>query len=177
VTFIASLAGEQLFYEGDHTQGVGGDMAAATSLVTRGILSHAMGPTLRAFNASTVANSGLVFNGMPMVQGLSFDGDTSQAVEARLQELYARARDLLAANRHAVLSVTHALEVHKTISGDDVRAVIEGRPGPLVDGSIYATDEMRKALEDYHSAAVAAHQVRDGRPPALPELPGLTASE
>ena len=179
VTFIASLAGEQLFYDGDHTQGVGGDMAAATSLVTRGILSHAMGPTLRAFNASTVANSGLVFNGQPLVQGLSFDGDTALAVEARLQELYARARDLLAANRHAVLSVTHALEMHKTISGDDVKAVIECRQGPLVDGSIYGTDDMKRALEDYHAAAVAAHQVRDSRPPALPTMPGIevTVSE
>ena len=172
VTFIASLAGEQLFYNGDHTQGVGGDMSAATSLVTRGILSHAMGPTLRAFNASTVANSGLVFNGQPLVQGLSFDGDTAHAVEQRLRELYERAKDVLSANRHAVLSVTHALEVHKTISGDDVRAVIECRPGPLVDGSVYGTAEMRQALEDYHAAAVAAHEVRDARPPALPQLPG-----
>jgi ATP-dependent Zn protease len=171
VTFIASLAGEQLFYDGDHTQGVGGDMAAATSLVTRGMLSHAMGPTLRAFNASTVANSGLLIGGMPLVQGLSMEGEIAEAIEERLQELYDRAVAVLKKNRAAVLAVTHALETHRTISGEDVAAVIEGRPGPLVDGSIYATKQMRKALEDYHTAAVAAHKVRDGRPPALPELP------
>lgn len=171
VTFIASLAGEQLFYDGDHTQGVGGDMAAATSLVTRGMLSHAMGPTLRAFNASTVANSGLMIGGMPLVQGLSMEGEIAEAIEERLQELYARAVAVLKKNRAAVLAVTHALETHRTISGEDVAAVIEGRPGPLVDGSIYATKEMKKALEDYHAAAVAAHKVRDGRPPALPQLP------
>ena len=171
VTFIASLAGEQLFYDGDHTQGVGGDMAAATSLVTRGMLSHAMGPTLRAFNASTVANSGLLIGGIPLVQGLSMEGEIAEAIEERLQELYQRAVTVLKKNRAAVLAVTHALETHRTISGEDVAAVIEGRPGPLVDGSIYATKEMKKALEDYHTAAVAAHKVRDGRPPALPELP------
>lgn len=171
VTFIASLAGEQLFYEGDHTQGVGGDMAAATSLITRGMLSHAMGPTLRAFNASSVVNSGLVLGGTPLVQGVSPEGEIAEAVEKRLKELYARARKVLAANRHEVLSVTHALETHKTISGEDVAAIIEGRKGPLVDGTMYATREMKKKLENYHSAALAAHKVRDGRPPALPELP------
>jgi ATP-dependent Zn protease len=171
VTFIASLAGEQLFYEGDHTQGVGGDMAAATSLVTRGMLSHAMGPTLRAFNASSVVNSGLVLGGTPLVQGMSPEGEFAQAIEIRLKELYERAREVLAANRHEVLSVTHALEMHKTISGEDVAAIIEGRVGPLVDGTLYATKEMKKQLEAYHAAALAAHKVRDGRPPALPELP------
>ena len=171
VTFIASLAGEQLFYDGDHTQGVGGDMAAATSLVTRGMLSHAMGPTLRAINASSVANSGLILNGMPLVQGLSMEGEIAEAIEERLQDLYKQAVAVLKKNRAAVLAVTHALETHRTISGEDVAAVIEGRPGPLVDGTIYATRQMKKALEDYHSAAVAAHKVRDGRPPALPQLP------
>lgn len=171
VTFIASLAGEQLFYDGDHTQGVGGDMAAATSLVTRGMLSHAMGPTLRAFNASTVANSGLLLGGVPLVQGLSMEGEIAEAIEERLQELYDKAVVVLKKNRAEVLAVTHALETHRTISGEDVAAVIEGRPGPLVDGTVYATRAMKKALEEYHSAAVAAHKVRDGRPPALPELP------
>ncbi len=171
VTFIASLAGEQLFYDGDHTQGVGGDMAAATSLVTRGMLSHAMGPTLRAFNASTVANSGLLLGGVPLVQGLSMEGEIAEAIEERLQELYSKAVAVLKKNRAEVLAVTHALETYRTISGEDVAAVIEGRPGPLVDGSVYATKQMKKALEDYHTAAVAAHKVRDGRPPALPELP------
>jgi len=113
------------------------------------------------------------FNGIPLVQGLSQEGQIAEAVEARLRELYDRARDVLSANRHEVLSVTHALEVHRTISGEDVAAVIEGRPGPLVDGTLYASDEMRQLLEDYHRAAVTAHAVKDSRPPALPELPTL----
>lgn len=47
MTFLASLAGERMFYDGDHTQGVGGDMAAATTaIVTRSFLSHAMGSDL-----------------------------------------------------------------------------------------------------------------------------------
>ena len=33
-------------------------------------------------------------------------------------------------NRSQVLAVTHALEAHKTLSGDDIEAVIEGAPGP-----------------------------------------------
>jgi len=34
MTFLASLAGERMFYDGDNTSGVGGDMKAATSLVS-----------------------------------------------------------------------------------------------------------------------------------------------
>jgi ATP-dependent Zn protease len=174
ITFIASLAGEQLFYGGDHTQGVGGDMAAATSLVTRGMLSHAMGPTLRAFNARTIAQSGLVYGDKPLVAGVTFEGPLAEAVEKRLRELYDKAREVLEANRHEVLSVTHALEKYKTISGEDVAAVIEGREGPLVDGRAYKDRKTKKLLEDYHKKAVAAHNVRDGRPPALPDLPMLS---
>ena len=171
MTFLASLVGERMFYDGDHTQGVGGDMAAATSIVTRSLLSHAMGSQLRAFNPSTLANSGLLIGATPLVQGLSWEGDIAQQVEARLQELYQRTHELLAAHRADVLAVTHALETHHTISGDDVAAVIEGRPGPLVDGRPYADPGFRQQLEDYHAAAVEAHRVRHERPPALPQLP------
>lgn len=171
MTFLASLVGERMFYDGDHTQGVGGDMAAATAIVTRGILSHAMGEQLRAFNPSMLGNAGLHFNGTPLVAGLSWEGDLAAQVERQLGRLYDRTVELLGQHRHDILAVAHALETHHTISGDDVAAVIEGRPGPLVDGQPYATAEFRDRLETFHAAAVAAHAVRHERPPALPELP------
>jgi len=171
MTFLASLVGERLFYEGDHTQGVGGDMAAATAIVTRSMLSHAMGNQLRAYNGSMLANSGLLVAGVPLVQGLSWEGSIAEEVERHLGELYARTEQLLARHRDDVLAVTHALEVHSTISGDDVAAVIDGRPGPLVDGRAYADPDFRASLEAYHAAAVVAHRVRHERPPALPQLP------
>jgi ATP-dependent Zn protease len=171
MTFLASLVGERLFYDGDHTQGVGGDMAAATAIVTRSMLSHAMGNQLRAYNGSMLANSGLLIGGIPLMQGLSWEGPIAAEVEHRLGELYARTEQLLSEHREDVLAVTHALEVYSTISGDDVAAVIEGRQGPLVDGRVYAEPEFRERLLQYHAAAVEAHAVRHERPPALPELP------
>ncbi len=177
MTFLASLVGERMFYEGDHTQGVGGDMAQATALLTRSLLSHAMGSNLRTFNAGMLGNSGLMPNGIPLVQGLSWEGAIAEEVEQRLADLYQRTHELLAQHRDDVLAVTHALEVHSTISGDDVAAVIEGRKGPLVDGRAYADADFRRRLEDYHAAAVEAHRVRHERPPRLPELPQAQHAE
>lgn len=171
MTFIASLVGERLFYDGDHTQGVGGDMANATAIVTRSLLSHAMGSKLRAFNAPMLANSGLLPNGVPLVQGLSWEGDFAHEVETRLAELYHRTEELLRAHRYDVLAVAHALETFSTISGDDVAAVIEHRQGPVIDGTVYGRDDFRQQLEEYHAAAVEVHRVRHERPPALPMLP------
>ena len=171
MTFIASLVGERMFYEGDHTQGVGGDMANATAIVTRSMLSHAMGSKLRAYNAGMLANSGLLPNGVPLVQGLSWEGEFANEVEQRLGELYARTEEMLRAHRFDVLAVAHALETYSTISGDDVAAVIEQRRGPVVDGTVYAREDFRQAIEDYHQAALEVHRVRHERPPALPALP------
>jgi cell division protease FtsH len=57
-----------------------------------------------------------------------------------------------------VLSLAHALERHKTLSGDDVVAVLECRQGPIVDGRIYDDPAFVAELEAYHEAAVEAHR-------------------
>ena len=61
-----------------------------------------------------------------------------KAIEAKLRQLFDRTSEVLHANRREVLAVTHALEAHGTLSGEDVVAVIEGTEGPTVDGRIYA---------------------------------------
>jgi len=165
MTFLASLAGERLFYDGDNTSGVGGDMRQATSLVTQHMLSAAMGDTLRSFGA---------FSNITM--GVPYEGQTADAVEAKLRELYDRTVELLQENRREVLAVAHALEAHKTLSGEDVVAVIEGGVGPLVDGRGYVEPAFVSALEDYHRRAVEAHKVAHERRPALPSLPTPVAA-
>jgi cell division protease FtsH len=87
------------------------------------------------------------------------DSPLGQRVERLLTDLAARTRELLLENRRHVLAVAHALETHKTISGEDVIAVIEGGRGPMVDGADYVTFE--DSLEDYHAQAMAAHQGRE----------------
>ena len=160
MTFLASLAGERMFYDGDHTQGVGGDMASATALVAQSMMRHAMGPTLRSFSGVT-----------DVTMGMPYEGATAEAIEEKLKELYDRTVDVLARNRREVLAVTHALETHKTLSGEDVVAVIEGTEGPLVDGRGYVEDDFVSNLEDYHRRAVEVHKVTHQRQPSLPDLP------
>lgn len=58
-----------------------------------------------------------------------------------------------------MLAVAHALETYKTISGDDVIAIVEGSPGPLVDGTPYA--DAKPMLEAYHEQALTVHEGRD----------------
>jgi cell division protease FtsH len=56
-----------------------------------------------------------------------------------------------------VLAVAHALEVHKTISGQDVTAIIDGTQGPVVDGRPYVSADFAAEIEAYHLRAAGAH--------------------
>jgi hypothetical protein len=73
--------------------------------------------------------------------------------------------------RFEVLAVAHALESRKTISGEDVAAIITGTTGPMVDGRDYHVPGFAATLEAYHAQALAVHQGRE-RVMALPCLPG-----
>src|SRR6185437_1153529 len=65
-------------------------------------------------------------------------------IEDKLGDLLVRAESLLAENRAQVLALAHALEIHRTLTGDDVDAVIEGREGETVDGSAYRDASSRR---------------------------------
>ena len=96
--------------------------------------------------------------------------ELGRRVEARLEALLDRVTALLDEDRAHVLAIAHALETHKTISGEDVVAVIEGEQGPLVDGRSYHTDDVDADIEAYHDAVVVAR--KDQARVALP-LPVL----
>jgi hypothetical protein len=78
-------------------------------------------------------------------------------IEDNLRTLLTEEEKILAKNRIKVLALAHALEIHKTISGEDVTAVMTGVKGPLVDGTPYASKRNLAQIEKYHLAAVAAH--------------------
>ena len=63
------------------------------------------------------------------------------------------------------------METYKTLTGEDVIAVLEGRPGPLIDRSIYSDDEFVSELEGYHRAALNAHRNDTKLAVALPAAP------
>jgi ATP-dependent Zn protease len=144
VTFLVSLAGERMFFDGDNSLGVGGDLASATQIVTSMQAFAGMG--------STVSSLG---SGVRGDQQLSEFG---HRVEQRLQVLLRRAEQLLEDNRWYVLAIAHALELHSTVTGEDIEAIHKGTEGPTVDGRVYHTPEFLRFYGDYHEAARVAHR-------------------
>jgi hypothetical protein len=66
--------------------------------------------------------------------------------------------------------VAHALETHKTVTGEDVEAIIEGRPGPLIDGRPYHAEAFAELAERYHEQVVEAHKSHAKVGVPLPDL-------
>jgi cell division protease FtsH len=167
MTFLASLAGERLFFDGDHSTGVGGDMRGATTIATQMLAYYAMGDTIAARSVTLGGMRG----GQPMETGSDralFDTDFGKQVDAKLGLLYDETYRLLADNRAEVLAVAHALETHKTITGDDVAAIVDGVTGSLVDGRSYLDPVFRHELERYHDAAAKAHREHSGVDTSMP---------
>ncbi|MDQ4097621.1 MAG: ATPase, partial [Actinomycetota bacterium] len=105
------------------------------------------------------------------------DTGLGERIEEKLEELLIRTGELLAENRRAVLAVAHALETHKTVTGDDVQAVIEGQAGPLIDRRVYRDPGFMATAEAYHARAVAAHKGHGQVDVALPRFNGSTEVE
>jgi cell division protease FtsH len=68
-------------------------------------------------------------------------------VEARLERLAERTRELRPTTGHMCSPSRTPIETHKTITGDDIVAVAEGTQGPIVDGRIYTLPEFRAAID------------------------------
>lgn len=155
---LASLVGERMFFGGDNSSGVSGDLHNAThvALAMEGLWG--MGSTYGSHAANLVQ-----VQGMSIVDGTDrrvLESDLGRRTETLLGGLAQRTEQLLAANRAHVLAVAHALEAHRTISGDDVEAVIEGIEGPLVDGRAYVLKDTIELLERYHAKALESHKGR-----------------
>lgn len=129
-----------------------------------------MGSTVSSYASSRRMEIGAP--GGPKANGAKEDMKRALAdrIEDNLASLLARSEEILRENRHHVLSVAHALESFKTLSGNDVHAVIEGRMGDVVDGSLYHKPENLEILESYHQSALLAH--REHRKPDM-SLPVL----
>jgi cell division protease FtsH len=158
---LASLAGERMFYDGDNSSGVGGDMRNATSAAMISLGYAAMGDTIASRSVTLAQLQGA----QALETGADrnvFDGEFGKQVEGMLQGLYDRVWTLLEENRADVLAVAHVLETHKTVTGDDIAAVMEGTVGPTVDGRAYREPAFRQMLENYHAAALRAHKAHGG---------------
>jgi len=164
---LASLAGERMFFDGDSSSGVGSDLQNATRIVLENLGFAGMGDTI-ASHAITV---GGLRGAQPVETGDDrnlYDGEFGRQVEAKLRELYESTWRLLEENRAEVLAVAHVLETHKTVTGDDVAATIEGTVGTTVDGRPYKDPVFRQMLENYHAAALRAHKEHGGVDSRIP---------
>ena len=133
---------------------------------------------------STMASHLVSIGGMRGAQQISDGTDRAwhesafgREVEGRLGELYQRAWRLLEENRLEVLAVAHALETHKTVSGEDVAAIIEGTVGPFVDGRPYHDEPFARIAEGYHERALTAHKTHASIEAPLPVFTGVGFAE
>ena len=166
---LASLAGERLFYDGDNTTGVGGDMGSATTVAMEMEAFHAMGSTLGSHRVTKMGIQGERLE--TGTDRMWLDSEFGRRVEGRLEELLARVSELLERDRIWVLALAHALEVHKTVPGPDIAAIVEGNQGPTMDGRIYHDPQFQERLEAYHADALRAHKRADRSPILVPVAP------
>ncbi len=156
---LASLAGERYFFSGDNSSGVSGDLESATTIASLMEGQWGMGYTISSHASNRRFEVGAPVGGKKGVGVKAENGlrGLSDRVESNLVRLLGQAEKILVANRLKVLALAHALETYKTISGEDVHAVLEGGKGPLVDGTPYQIAANLKKIEKYHLSAVAAH--------------------
>ncbi|MFC7479256.1 hypothetical protein ACFQX7_03150 [Luedemannella flava] len=167
-----------MFFDGDSSSGVSGDLDSATQVASYMEGYWGMGATVSSYSTAKRLEVGGI--GAPRKERedeTKVRSALADRIEDKLGEMLERVTEILKANRREVLALAHALETHKTLTGDDVVAVIERRPGPLVDGSFYADPELAERLEAYHVAAVAAHRGHAQLTIAMPQLPAPSEPE
>jgi cell division protease FtsH len=170
---LASLAGERMFFDGDSSSGVSGDLESATAVASFMEGYWGMGHTVSSYSTARrleVGSPGGGRGGPPKGENTEtkLRAALADRIEDQLGELLDRAEDILRQNRTAVLAIAHALETHKTLTGEDVEAVVEGREGLNVDGRVYRDQLFMSRLEDYHAAAAGAHRSHTGVKLSLP---------
>lgn len=156
---LASLAGERMFFDGDNSSGVSGDLESATTIASLMEGHWGMGMTISSHASNRRFEVGAPGGGKAQDGSVAeIRRALSDRIEDNLSGLLEKAEALLRENRQQVLALAHALETHKTLSGDDVAAVIDMESGPIVDGRPYRDADLMARIEEYHAAAVVAHR-------------------
>jgi len=172
---LASLAGERIFFQGDNSSGVSGDLESATTIASFMEGHWGMGSTVSSHASNRRFEVGAPGGGKgPGDDAKPVKGMLADRIESNLAGLLVKAEQILIENRAKVLSLAHALETYKTLSGEDVVAVMDGGVGPLVDGRPYQDPAKIAEIERYHEAALRAHQGH--RRPDV-QIPKFSASE
>ena len=164
---LASLAGERMFFDGDNSSGVSGDLESATTIASLMEGHWGMGSTISSHASNRRFEVGAPGGGKGKDDSAKeMRRALSDRIEDNLSGLLGKAEKILIENRNHVLALAHALETFKTLSGDDVAAVIEGEKGTIIDGRPYKDPVFLAKIEEYHQAALVAH--REHRTPEVP---------
>jgi hypothetical protein len=171
-----------MFFDSDSSSGVSGDLDSATTVASYMEGFWGMGTTVSSFSSARRLELGAPGGGRgggggpggrggpggPGGSGGPGSGEENTSRQARhaladrvednLSRLLERAQEILRDSEPQVLALAHALETHKTLSGEDVTAVFERTRGPLVDGAPYGDDAFLDRLRAYHTAAARAHR-------------------
>ena len=143
---LASLAGERMFFDGDNSMGVGGDLRNGTTIASRMIGVWGMGENL----ASSAGLPQHALDQPPDPTGEIAKGMNSQ-VERRLRRLYDEVYGMIEEHKSAVFNVAARLQQKKTISGDEVARIIGVEAGAVtkrkpVGFAAVSVDDYRHAL-------------------------------
>ena len=140
---LASLAGERMFFDQDSSSGVSGDLESATAVASFMEGFWGMGTTVSSYSTAKRLEVGSPGGGRggALKKGQDPEAQARHALADRIEDnlntLLARVEQILREDRSQVLALAHALETHKTLSGEDIVAVMEHTVGPLVDGRPY----------------------------------------
>ena len=188
---LASLAGERMFFEQDSSSGVSGDLESATAVASYMEGFWGMGTTVSSYSTAKRLEVGSPGGGRggALKKGQDPEAQARHAladrIEDQLTRLLRRTEEIIRENRNDVLALAHALETYKTLSGEDVVAVLDHTRGPLVDGTPYGDEDFLASLSEYHQAAARAHRNHSMEqlnlpvpaPAALPWATGVIVAE
>jgi hypothetical protein len=158
---------------------VSGDLESATTVASFMEGFWGMGATVSSYSTAKRLEVGAPGGGQGgrNKKGQDPEAELRRALADRIEDtltvLLRRVEDLLRTDRAKVLCLAHALETHKTMSGEDIVAVMQHTQGPLVDGRPYADPGFLGQLEEYHQAAAAAHRSHGNVTLGMPAPPVL----
>ena len=161
---LASLAGERMFFDEDSSSGVSGDLESATTVASFMEGFWGMGTTVSSYSTAKRLEVGSPGGGRggTLKKGQDPEAQVRHALADRIEDklgtLLSRTEEIIRENRSHVLALAHALEKYKTLSGEDVVAVLEHTRGPVVDGTPYGDESFLAELDVYHRAAARAHR-------------------
>jgi ATP-dependent Zn protease len=121
---LASLAGERLFFAGDNSSGVSGDLSSASTVAA--LMEGAFGMGKGLSSAMGTRETGMGGQASPVAIALR---ERRPEIEASLEDLYGRVAELLEEHQDKVLELAAVLEEKKTISGEEVAEIMGSAPG------------------------------------------------